>query len=110
MSSSRAADTYEAQNNQELESLHTKLRTLRGVTTDIYDDVERQNVTLDETGNSFSTFAGSLAQSSRRAASAFGPEGSLRKYRLLVQVVGAIVAFWFGWHVVNWIFSWFRPS
>ena len=62
----RVEDTYELQNDERLEDLHSKLRTLRGVrfrssskrspthettsqvTTDIYDDVERQNTTLDE--------------------------------------------------------------
>lgn len=70
MSTSRAhvEDTYEAQNDERLDDLHNKLRTLRGVssfdiifrvsgprynhglyqvTTDIYDDVERQNSALD---------------------------------------------------------------
>jgi blocked-early-in-transport protein 1 len=68
MSSSRSQeDTYEAQNDQRLDELHSKIRTLRGVssrshphcavcdpydlqvTTDIYDDAERQNLVLDET-------------------------------------------------------------
>lgn len=67
MSSSRnIEDTYESQNDQRLDELHSKLRTLRGVraqcpsdwlvmltngqvTTDIYEDVERQNFSLDET-------------------------------------------------------------
>jgi hypothetical protein len=62
-------DTYEAQNDQRLDELHSKIRTLRGVslrvqsrlckprsiipfdkvTTDIHDDVERQNLMLDDT-------------------------------------------------------------
>jgi hypothetical protein len=72
MSSSRSQeDTYEAQNDQRLDELHSKIRTLRGVrhesylnhaieslplataglqvTSDIYDDAERQNLVLDET-------------------------------------------------------------
>ena len=31
MASSRAADTYESQNDQQLDALHSKIRTLRGV-------------------------------------------------------------------------------
>lgn len=67
MSSSRdrVEDTYESQNDQRLDELHSKIRTLRGVrsipprqllvsntlqiTTDIHDDVERQNLMLDDT-------------------------------------------------------------
>ncbi|KNZ75975.1 hypothetical protein J132_00724 [Termitomyces sp. J132] len=45
----RVEDTYESQNDQRLEQLHSKIRTLRGVTNDIHDDVERQNSMLDET-------------------------------------------------------------
>jgi len=58
-------DTYEAQNDQRLDDLHSKIRTLRGVrlnhlrssvwlltsgqvTTDIHRDVESQNLLLDE--------------------------------------------------------------
>ena len=70
MSSSRSRtveDTYESQNDQRLDELHSKIRTLRGVgspfkvgfedadhattkiTTDIHDDVEAQNLLLDNT-------------------------------------------------------------
>jgi hypothetical protein len=70
MSTSRGnvEDVYESQNDQRLDELHTKLRTLRGVrndaqsslttisnffppqvTTDIHRDVEAQNLILDET-------------------------------------------------------------
>lgn len=42
-----AEDTYEAQNDQHLNELHAKIRTIRGVTTDIHNDVESQNRLLD---------------------------------------------------------------
>jgi len=72
MSSSRSRtveDTYESQNDQRLDELHSKIRTLRGVgrtfkvgfedanhatikiTTDIHDDVEAQNLLLDSTAS-----------------------------------------------------------
>ncbi|KAF8532556.1 hypothetical protein JB92DRAFT_2802652 [Gautieria morchelliformis] len=95
---------HELQNDQQLDALHSKIRTLRGmrVTTDIYDDVERQNSTIP-TGNTFTTFAGSLAQSSRRAAHAFGSTGSLKQYRLLVLIVGAVVGLWILWYFIGWV-------
>ncbi|GJJ07303.1 hypothetical protein Clacol_001504 [Clathrus columnatus] len=101
------ANTYETQNDQQLEALHSKIRSLRDVTTDIYDDVERQNTTLDESSNIFNSFGTSLAQSSRRAASAFGPSGSLRQYRLMVLIIGSLVGLWVLYHVVQWVWSWF---
>ena len=65
----RVEEVYEGQNDQRLDELHSKIRTLRGVrvhlslwrlaswaywgaeqvTTDIYDDAERQNLVLDDT-------------------------------------------------------------
>lgn len=43
-----AEDTYESQNDQRLDELHAKIRTIRGVTTDIHNDVEAQNLLLDD--------------------------------------------------------------
>jgi blocked-early-in-transport protein 1 len=43
-----AEDTYESQNDQRLDDLHAKIRTIRGVTTDIHSDVEAQNLLLDD--------------------------------------------------------------
>ncbi|RPD58952.1 hypothetical protein L226DRAFT_536480 [Lentinus tigrinus ALCF2SS1-7] len=110
MSSSREArveDTYELQNDQRLEELHSKLRTLRGVTTDIYDDVESQNSALDNTRNAFTSFGASLAQSSRRAGQAFGiTPGGVKQWRTIGYCAAAIVALWILWHVAGW----FWPS
>ncbi|KAI0730978.1 hypothetical protein C8Q76DRAFT_717013 [Earliella scabrosa] len=110
MSSSRDArveDTYELQNDQRLEDLHSKLRTLRGVTSDIYDDVERQNSALDDARNAFSSFGASLAQSSRRAGQAFGiTPGGVKQWRTIGYCAAAVIGLWILWHV----FGWFWPS
>ncbi|KAI0332726.1 hypothetical protein GY45DRAFT_1214726, partial [Cubamyces sp. BRFM 1775] len=109
MSSSRdrVEDTYELQNDQRLEDLHSKLRTLRGVTSDIYDDVERQNSALDNARDAFSSFGSSLAQSSRRASQAFGlGPGGVKQWRTIGYCIAAILAFWIVWKVLFW----FWPS
>ncbi|KAJ7444589.1 hypothetical protein B0H11DRAFT_1825303 [Mycena galericulata] len=110
MSSSRdrVEDTYEAQNDQRLDELHSKIRTLRGVTTDIHDDVERQNLMLNDTGDRFNSFGASLAQTTRRAGQAFGigSEGGLKTWRIVIFLVGFFIAF----VVVRKLFSWWRPS
>ncbi|KAJ7621409.1 hypothetical protein FB45DRAFT_140863 [Roridomyces roridus] len=113
MSSSRdrVEDTYEAQNDQRLDELHSKIRTLRGVspispthsclltkalqvTTDINNDVERQNLMLDDTGDRFNSFGASLSQSARRAGAAFGiGNGGLKTWRVALFVVGFFLAF-----------------
>ncbi|EGN94467.1 hypothetical protein SERLA73DRAFT_188375 [Serpula lacrymans var. lacrymans S7.3] len=95
MSTSRVEDTYEAQNDQRLDELHSKIRTLRGVTTDIYDDAERQNLTLDDTSNSFSSFGATLSQSSRRASQAFGlGPGGVKQTRIIFYIVGGVIGLW----------------
>ncbi|EPQ51253.1 hypothetical protein GLOTRDRAFT_118022 [Gloeophyllum trabeum ATCC 11539] len=111
MSSSRASarveDTYEAQNDQRLDELHSKIRTLRGVTTDIHDDVERQNLMLDDTSNAFSSFGSSLADSGRRAAHAFGlGSGGVKQWRLIFYCLVFLVGLWLTWKIVwYWFFS-----
>ncbi|KDQ57216.1 hypothetical protein JAAARDRAFT_178826 [Jaapia argillacea MUCL 33604] len=102
----RVEDTYETQNDQRLDELHSKLRTLRGVTTDIHDDVERQNLMLDDTGDSFSSFGASLAQSSRQAARAFGlGQGGVKQWRLILYCILFLVGFWFTWKIARWWWS-----
>ncbi|KAF8889970.1 hypothetical protein CPB85DRAFT_1377952 [Mucidula mucida] len=91
-------DTYESQNDQRLDDLHAKIRTLRGITTDINDDVERQNLMLDDTDNSFSSFGGALAQTSQRARQAFGTG----------RVVVIVVCFLVGVYVASKVFWWWR--
>ncbi|KII87442.1 hypothetical protein PLICRDRAFT_112848 [Plicaturopsis crispa FD-325 SS-3] len=98
----RVEDTYEAQNDQRLDELHSKIRTLRGVTTDIHDDVERQNLVLDDTGDRFNSFGASLEETSRRAAQAFGiGPGGMKALRLTVQIVSFIVSFWITYKIIG---------
>jgi hypothetical protein len=53
-------------------------------------------------GNSFSSFQSSLADSSRRAARAFGLSGGVRTWRLIGYCVGALLGLWFMWRVLRW--------
>ncbi|KAF9259704.1 hypothetical protein L218DRAFT_862851 [Marasmius fiardii PR-910] len=105
MSSSRdrVEDTYERQNDQRLDELHSKIRTLRGITTDIHDDVERQHFILDDTGNTFNSFGTSLSQTARRATQAFGiGQGSLKSWRIAMYLVGAFLVLWLGSKIWWW--------
>ncbi|KAL4061932.1 hypothetical protein V8B97DRAFT_1875014 [Scleroderma yunnanense] len=99
MSSRTTEDTYESQNDQRLDELHSKIRTLRSVTTDIHDDAERQNLTLDNTNDTFSSLSSSLSHSSRRAAQAFGLSGpgSVRQTRIILYTVAVFLFFWLLW-------------
>ncbi|KAG6910346.1 hypothetical protein DXG01_011415 [Tephrocybe rancida] len=109
MSTSRARveDTYESQNDQRLDELHTKIRTLRGITTDIHDDVERQNLMLDETTDRFSAFGNTLTQASDRAARAFGiGEGQLKTFRIAMLFVAVFLTLWVG----SKLYYWWSPA
>ncbi|KAI6010407.1 hypothetical protein BKA83DRAFT_4402973 [Pisolithus microcarpus] len=99
MASSVSESTYESQNDARLDQLHSKLQTLRGVTTDIYDDAERQNRMLDDTNDTFSSLGASLSHSSRRVAHAFGlsSTGGVRQTRIIAYVVGGFLALWITW-------------
>ncbi|KJA16124.1 hypothetical protein HYPSUDRAFT_148192 [Hypholoma sublateritium FD-334 SS-4] len=99
----RAEDVYESQNDQRLDELHSKIRTLRGITTDIHSDVESQNLMLDEAGDRFASFGTTLAQTSRRAGQAFGiGTGSLKPWRIAALIVVVFLVFWITGKVVSW--------
>ncbi|TFK19769.1 hypothetical protein FA15DRAFT_162532 [Coprinopsis marcescibilis] len=104
----RVEDVYEQQNDQKLDELHSKLRTLRGITSDINADVEAQNLILDQTNDHFGSFGTSLSQASQRARHAFGlaPNGSIvyKPWRLAIAIVLCFLGLWMGLKV----FSWFR--
>jgi len=96
-------DVYESQNDQRLDELHSKIRTLRGITTDIHSDVESQNLILDETGDRFSSFGASLMQTSRRAGQAFGiGSGSLKPWRIAMLIVGLFLVVWLISKLLGW--------
>ncbi|KAK6903784.1 hypothetical protein I203_107290 [Kwoniella mangroviensis CBS 8507] len=87
---SAAEQTLENQNEEELNSLHSKIKSLRSVTIDILDDANRQN---DQT-NSFTSFASSLFSTSRHHSRTMASTSTLRQYRTMAYIVGAIVALW----------------
>ncbi|KAF8273510.1 hypothetical protein EI94DRAFT_1654786 [Lactarius quietus] len=101
MSSSRSQeDTYEAQNDQRLDELHSKIRSLRGVTTDIHDDVERQNLVLDDTTNTFGSVASGLTSSADRMARSVSPS-TVR----IIRIVFYVLSFFFGIWLSRLLFS-----
>jgi len=101
MSSSRSQeDTYEAQNDQRLDELHSKIRTLRGVTTDIYDDAERQNLVLDETTNTFSSVASGIVSSADRMTRVMSPTTTK-----LIRIVLCVVSLMIGYYLFKFLFA-----
>ncbi|KAI0001126.1 hypothetical protein BJV77DRAFT_972603 [Russula vinacea] len=104
MSGSRSQeDTYESQNDQRLDELHSK--SARSVTTDIYDDAERQNLVLDETTNTFSAVASGLVSSADRMTRAVAP-GTSKTMRIAIAVVLLLVGLWLSKLLLYWLFGW----
>ncbi|CAK9782725.1 unnamed protein product [Cutaneotrichosporon oleaginosum] len=94
--------TLEQQNEEELSSLHNKIKNLRSVTIDILDDSGRQNNQLDQTNNTFSQFANSLFSTSRHHSRSIAASSTLRQYRTIAWIVGVVVALWLVlklWHI-----------
>ncbi|KAI0321406.1 hypothetical protein OF83DRAFT_1168459 [Amylostereum chailletii] len=103
MSSSRSQeDTYEAQNDQRLDELHSKIRNLRGVTTDIHDDVERQNLVLDDTSGTFGALSSGLTNSAQRMTRSMSP-GALSALRIAIIVVAFFIGVWMARGFFRWM-------
>ncbi|GMK57814.1 hypothetical protein CspeluHIS016_0406480 [Cutaneotrichosporon spelunceum] len=86
--------TLEQQNEEELSSLHNKIKNLRSVTIDILDDSGRQNNQLDQTNNTFSQFANSLLSTSRHHSRSIAANSTLRQYRTIAYIVAGVVTLW----------------
>ncbi|KIY66775.1 Bet1-like protein [Cylindrobasidium torrendii FP15055 ss-10] len=99
-------DTYESQNDERLDDLHAKIRTLRGITTDIHSDVERQNLMLDDANDNFNSFGSTLSQTSQRAKQAFGigTPGGLKTGRIAMTMFSVLAFLWLS----NKVFWWWR--
>ncbi|ORX38847.1 hypothetical protein BD324DRAFT_617538 [Kockovaella imperatae] len=91
---STSDQTLENQNDEELNSLHGKIKALRSVTIDILDDSNRQNDQLDRTGNTFTQFTNSLFSTSRHHSRSMAASSTVRQYRTIAYIVGAVVLLW----------------
>jgi len=105
---SNAEHTYESQNDQRLDELHSKIRAVRHVTIDIYNDSQRQNLMLDETGNSFTSFGSGLQSSARQAARAFGLNGGVKQWRIIGYCIAAFFGVYILWKLSG-VWWWFNP-
>ena len=64
------------------------------VTIDILDDSNRQHDQLDRTTNTFSAFANSLFSTRSHHSRSMASQSTLRQYRVIMYVVGALVVLW----------------
>ncbi|CAO1628940.1 unnamed protein product [Sympodiomycopsis kandeliae] len=97
--STSASSTLERQNDDVLEGLLGKVKQLRGVTTDIYDDAENQRGLLDSTGQSFDEFSSRLSNSSARFTRTV-VQGA-KHHKLTLYIVGGFLAVFL---LYKWVF------
>merc|ERR1712093_63430 len=89
MSRRQDANTLEAQNDAQLDELHSKIRSLHAVTIDIHNDSRGQNSMLDHTGSSFDSFTSSLSNSATRLGRHISNKQS--QSRTIAYVCGGVV-------------------
>ncbi|CAO1617744.1 unnamed protein product [Parajaminaea phylloscopi] len=97
--STSASSTLERQNDDVLENLLGKVKSLRGVTTDIYDDAEAQRGLLDNTSNLFDDFGSRLQATTSRLTHTV--TGGKRHWRLTFYIAAGFVVLFL---VYRWIF------
>ncbi|KAI8872198.1 hypothetical protein GQ42DRAFT_119730 [Ramicandelaber brevisporus] len=84
----------ESHNDGQLDVLAGKVTSLRQVTIDIHDNVNRQNQDLDEVDDRFGTLGTSLTSARRRFAQVFFPGDNAQGFdsistcRLVLYIVG----------------------
>lgn len=95
------SDAYERerQNNSRLDELASKVSALRGVTIDIYDNARDQRV-LDNTNETFSTFATSLKGSAGRLTRMAQSGNKVAILKLAGMIVGVVVVLYWIWGLV----------
>ncbi|PWN37662.1 uncharacterized protein FA14DRAFT_176949 [Meira miltonrushii] len=88
--STSADRTYEEQNDASLNKLFDKVKALRGVTTDIYNDAESQTQgLLGDASEGFDNFAARLSNTSSRFTRQVVNGG--RGSRMILYIVGGFV-------------------
>jgi len=88
----------EQQNDEHLDQLHAKIRTLHSVTRDIHDDARGQNTLLDNTTATFDSFRTSLTNSAGRfSRTVSANKGQVRQ---IGYAVGAVAFLFFIWRFI----------
>ncbi|PWN39757.1 hypothetical protein IE81DRAFT_349878 [Ceraceosorus guamensis] len=97
---SSAEQTYESQNDDQLDKLLSKVKALRGVTTDIHSDVESQRTgLLADASESFDAFSNRLGSTSSRFTRQV-VAGAKSNRLLTMYILGGIVALFLIWHIL----------
>ncbi|KAF2713446.1 hypothetical protein K504DRAFT_461972 [Pleomassaria siparia CBS 279.74] len=89
----------ERQNNSRLDELASKVTALRGVTIDIYDNA-RDQVVIDNTSDTFSSFGNSLKGSATRLGRMAQSGNKVAILKLAGIIIGTVLVLYWIWHLV----------
>ena len=84
----------EAENNEELEEIHRKMRSLKGLATDIYDHVEEDNQLLSGLGDSMDKVKNVLGKTMAQLGNLMETGGSQHMCALVGFVVFVFFLLW----------------
>ncbi|SHO79589.1 Uncharacterized protein MSYG_3939 [Malassezia sympodialis ATCC 42132] len=88
-------NTYEQQNDESLNRLFNKVRSLREVTVNIHEDADQQRGLIGETSNTFDQLGASLTFTAKQFAhKVTNYAGS---HRVTTGIVGSLVVLWALW-------------
>ncbi|WAR53011.1 hypothetical protein PtB15_2B439 [Puccinia triticina] len=79
----------EQQNDDQLESLYSKINSIKNVTIDIHSDSLSQNRLLNQTGEQFDSFTSQLSDSANRFSRTIQAGSSQR--RTIIYAVGSVI-------------------
>ncbi|PLW52050.1 hypothetical protein PCASD_02027 [Puccinia coronata f. sp. avenae] len=83
----------EQQNDERLESLYSKINSIKNVTIDIHSDSQSQNRLLNQTGEQFDSFTSQLSDSANRFSRSIQAGSSQRK--VIIYAIGTVVVLFF---------------
>ncbi|KAH8915033.1 hypothetical protein BT69DRAFT_1262422 [Atractiella rhizophila] len=95
----RQDEEFERQNEERLQSLHSKIKTLRSVTIDIHSDSQSQNALLDTTSNTFDRFTSALQNTSTRLTRSVNGKHSQTKIVLYIAAGFLVLWILYRWFV-----------
>ncbi|MBW0522862.1 hypothetical protein O181_062577 [Austropuccinia psidii MF-1] len=85
----------EQQNDERLESLYSKINSIKNVTIDIHSDSLSQNRILDQAGERFDSLGNQLNNSRNRFNRFIQSTSNLSQKKMIIYTVAFVIAFFF---------------
>ncbi|KAI8614317.1 hypothetical protein BC830DRAFT_1128113 [Chytriomyces sp. MP71] len=93
----QAASLLESQNNESVNSLHAKIKAIKGISINLHDDVNTQNQFLEEMSHSFTQVGDGLKSSARRMQSMLSTPHGQQTCTMAALVLILLISIWVLW-------------